>query len=352
MRTCRLVAAAWGIGLAACSPWILWGHFAPEQGFAVATAAAAEPARRGEALSVAPAAEDAPEKPAIPPARSARHRPVKKVLVMTDLEGVAGVRDSEQWCGPDGRYYDAGQRLLTLEVNAAIEGFFAGGAAEVVVVDGHGRGAVNLELLDPRVQLERGWPGGWPGPSLATGSFDAVAWVGQHAKAGTPYAHLAHTQGWNYVDLSINGVSIGEFGQLALCAGELGARSIFASGDRAFTEEAQALVPGIETVWVKRGTTPGRGDEATAEQYGRRNTAAIHLHPEKARALIRAGAERAVRRAQTEEFGLIAWKGPFERAARFRPAQASQPMLVSKESHASSVIALMNLPFNSVPERK
>jgi D-amino peptidase len=300
----------------------------------------------------APPAKATPDKQANAAPRPTTIRPVKKIYIMTDLEGVAGVRDSEQWCGPDGRYYDVGQKLLTLEVNAAIEGFLAGGATDIVVADGHGRGAVNIELLDRRAQLERGWSAGWPGPSLATGSLDAVAWVGQHAKAGTEHAHLAHTQGWNYVDLSVNGISIGEFGQLALCASELAARSIFASGDKAFTDEAQALVPGIETVCVKHGTTAGRGDEMTAEQYGRRNTAAIHLQPEQARALIRAGAERAIRRAQTEDFGRIALKPPFERIARFRPTQAGQPMLVSRESHPSSVIALMNLPFHPAAEQK
>jgi len=329
MRTCNFMAAAWGLALlVAFGQGIPWGDRGPGQPMAVATAVAAEPTR------------------------PARLKPIKRIYIMTDLEGVAGVRDAEQWCGPNGRYYDVGRKLLTLEVNAAVEGFFAGGATEVVVADGHGAGAVNVELLDPRAQLERGWPTGWPGPSLAAGGFDAVAWVGQHAKAGTEHAHLAHTQGWNYVDLSVNGVSIGEFGQLALCASELGVRSIFASGDKAFSEEAQALVPGIETVWGKRGTTPGRGDELTAEPYGRRNTAAIHLHPEKVRALVRAGAERATRRAQREQFGLITLKPPFERVGRFRPEKPGQPMLVSRESHPSSVIALMNLPFHPAPEPK
>ena len=286
------------------------------------------------------------------PAGKTPPNPIRKIYIMTDLEGVAGVRDSEQWCGPDGRYYDLGRKFLTLEVNAAIEGFMAGGAEEIVVADGHGRGAVDIELLDPRAKLERGWPAGWPGPSLAVGGFDAVAWVGQHAKAGTEMAHLAHTQGWNYLDLSVNGVSIGEFGQLALCAGELGVRSIFASGDKAFAQEARALVPGIEAVSVKEGTTPGRGDDLTADPYGRRNTAAIHLQPQKARELIRAGAERAMRRAQSDDFGLLRLKPPFERVGRFRPSQSGQPPLISRESHPASVIALMNLPFKPAPEPK
>jgi D-amino peptidase len=294
------------------------------------------------------AAELAP--PAPLPAATPARRPIRKVYIVTDMEGVAGVRDAEQWCVPGGRYYDLGRKLLTLEVSAVVDGFFAGGATEVVVTDGHGASGVDIEYLDSRAQLERGWPSGWPGPSLLNGHFDGVAWVGQHAKAGTEHAHLAHTQGWNYVDLCINGVSIGEFGQLAMCASELGVRSIFASGDKAFTEEAQALVPGIETVCGKRGTTPGRGDELTAEPYGRRNTAAVHLHPVKVRELIRAGAERAMRRAQAENFGLIPLKPPFERVARFRPAQAGQPLLIARESHPSSVIALMNMAFQSRPE--
>jgi D-amino peptidase len=315
-----------------CGASILGGLFVAEEPVAVAQVAATQ-------------------SPASRPARTAK-RPVKRIYIVTDMEGVAGVQNAEQWLGPEGRYYDVGRKLLTLEVNAAIEGFFAGGATEVVVADGHGAGAMNIELLDPRAQLERGWAAGWPGPSLLSGDFDAVAWVGQHAKAGTPFAHLAHTQSWNYRDLAINGVSIGELGQLAMCASELGVRSIFAAGDKALSEEARALVPGIETVWVKRGTTPGRGDELTAEAYARRNANAIHLQPERARALIRAGAERAIRRAQTEEFGLIGLKPPFDRVARFRPERAGQPILVAKESHPSSVIALMNLPFNPVPERK
>lgn len=329
MRTARIltVASVWGL-LFALGLGLPWGLSTTERSLAVATAAAAEPAP------------------------AAKAGPVKKIFLVTDMEGVAGVQNSEQWLRPEDRYYEVGRKLLTLEVNAAIDGFFAGGAREIVVIDGHGAGAVNIELLDPRVQLERGWPSGWPGPSLSGGGFDAIAWVGQHAKAGTPHAHLAHTQSWDYVDLSINGVSIGEFGQAAMCANELGVRAIFAAGDKAFSEEARALVPGIETVWVKRGTTPGRGDELTAEQYSRRNSAAIHLHPEKARALIREGAERAMRRAQTEPFGLINMKPPYERIGRFRPSQAGQPILVSKETHPSSVIAVMNAPFRPAPEKK
>jgi len=269
-----------------------------------------------------------------------------KIYIMTDLEGVAGVMDFENWCSPGFRYYELAKEFLTREVNAAVDGFFEAGATEIVVADGHGSGGINPALIDPRVELLRGWPERWP--LLLDASYDAVAWVGQHAKAGTEYAHLAHTQSFGYLDLSINGVSIGEFGQLAMCASELGVRSIFASGDEAFAKEAHALVHGIETVVVKRGSRPGRGDELTREEYGRRNYAAVHIPPERARGRIREAAARAAQRARTEAFGLIDLTPPFERVAIFRP-DGEHPKTVARESHPSSVIALMNMSSERKP---
>ena len=197
-------------------------------------------------------------------------------------------------------------------MNAAVEGFFGGGATSILVADGHGAGAVDIADLDPRVEFMRGWPDGWP-LGLEEGGYDYLAFVGQHAKARTPFSNMTHTQGYGYLELSVNGTAIGEFGQLSMCASQLGVRTIFAAGERALTEEAAALVEGIETVEVKRGTKPGRGDECSEEEYRLRNSSAIHLHPQRARQLIREGAERAIRRAGEENFGLIPLKPPFVR---------------------------------------
>ena len=73
---------------------------------------------------------------------------------MTDMEGVAGVLEHDNWCQPPeggypGRYYELGRKFLTEEVNAAIEGLIRGGADDIVVSDGHGAGGINLMLLDP-----------------------------------------------------------------------------------------------------------------------------------------------------------------------------------------------------------
>jgi len=265
-----------------------------------------------------------------------------KIYLMTDLECAAGVVNFPEWAYAGARYYELAKKFLTLEVNAAVEGFFEGGATEILVADGHGPGGINIELLDPRVEYLRGWGAG-PFPLCLDRSFQYIAWVGQHAKAGTEYGHLAHTQGIDYLDLTINGLSIGEFGQMALCASELGVRAIFGSGDAAFTQEAQALVPGIETVAVVWGVRPGTGDELTKEQYETFTAPARHLHPQRARALIREGARRAIQRAQTETFGIVPLQPPFEKVIKRRATQDRPYKTIAKVSHPSSVIAVMNL---------
>jgi D-amino peptidase len=273
---------------------------------------------------------------------------MKKIYVMTDLEGVAGVQNFEDWCFADGKYYELAKEFLTMEVNAAVGGLFEGGAKEILVSDGHGAGAINPKLLSPKVGLLRGWPNGWP--LELDRSFDGLIFVGQHPKAGTPRGHLCHTQSLHYIDLSVNGVSIGEFGQLAMCASELSVRTIFGAGDEEFTKEARALVPGIETVAVKKGLQRGTGEDLDEKAYTRFYTGAIHVHPERSRKAIHDGAKRAIMRAKRDKkFGIIPLKSPFDRVIMLRPNRDSAVKRVSRVSHPSSVIAMMNLPNEPRP---
>ena len=259
-----------------------------------------------------------------------------KIYIMTDLEGVAGVIDSENWCMWESRYYEVAKELLTLEVNAAVRGFLEGGATDILVADGHGPGGINPVLLDHRVGLMRGWPTGFP--LGIDESFDSVAWVGQHAKAGAEFAHLAHTQNFGMLDYSINGLSIGEFGQFALSALELGVRPIFCSGDLAFAKEAQALFPGIESVAVKEGSTPGMGSECTTDEYRKRNKAAMHFHPDKAREIIYEGALRAIRRAPSQNMPV---EPPYETVVKRRAVENAPPR-TETFTHDSSISRLIN----------
>lgn len=267
-----------------------------------------------------------------------------KVYIMTDLEGVAGVLDSENWCRPESRNYELAKEFLTLEVNAAIEGFARGGATEFLVADGHGPGAIHPKLLDPRAQLARNWAPR-PYPFSVEKGMDFAAWVGQHAMSRTEFAHLAHTGSMGVFETTINGRPVGEFGEVVVCASQLGVRTIFGSGDLAFTKEAQSLVPGIETVAVKRGTTPGRGDECDRDAYASRNLGAVHYQPVRARQMISAGALRAIERAKGDKgFGMLLPKPPFERVTIVR-RQGGQPKRIGRSSHPDDVIALMNAPM-------
>lgn len=265
-----------------------------------------------------------------------------KIYLMTDMEGVAGI-ESWEYTGPGRFHYPVGRELLTAEVNAAVEGLFAGGTTHIVVSDAHGPGGINVQDLDPRVEIQRGWPDPvWPLGLDAT--FDAVAWVAQHAKACTPYGHLCHTQSREYIDESVNGLSIGEFGELALCAAELGVRAIFGSGDEAFTREAQELVPGIETAAVKWGLKGGTGADLDQEEYGIYVSSARHLHPIKARELIRAGAQRGAERAVgDQDYGRVTLpKPPYKRVIKLRKSETRHYPTVMRVSHPTSFIGVMN----------
>ena len=272
-----------------------------------------------------------------------------RVYIMTDLEGVAGVLDSENWCLPDSRYYEKAKGLLTREVNAAIQGFLEGGATEFLVADGHGPGAIDPEALHPKAELARNWPPGRSYPFSLDSSYRFAAWVGQHPKAGTIGGHICHTGSMVVRDLSINGVSLGEFGEMALCAGELGVRTIFGSGCEAFTREARDLAPGVETVAVKRGVQTEPGHHLPAVAYRAHNKAAIHLSPEEARGRIRAGAKKAIERALNEDFGLVKLEPPYGRVTVLRSDETNPPR-VRRDEHPTSVIELMNThaPFEPI----
>ena len=81
-----------------------------------------------------------------------------KVIVGTDIEGVAGIVDFNTQAYDTGKYYEQAKRLLTAEVNAAVEGLIEAGVEEVLVVDGHGPGAIAYEDLKSPAKLMHGRP--------------------------------------------------------------------------------------------------------------------------------------------------------------------------------------------------
>lgn len=268
------------------------------------------------------------------------------------MEGCAGILNYEDWCVRGGACFERGQRLLTEEINAAVDGFAAGGATEIAVVDGHGQGGLAPEFLDARATLVHGSPGRFL-PGVLDRTFDALAFVGQHAKAGTPHSHITHTGWFNFIDYTINGVSVGEYGQWALAAGELGVPTIFAAGEEALTREAEALTPGVVTVAVKRGLLPDGLDHLDTNQYRQAKLAAWHLAPARARDLIRAGARRAARKRQRSRraFRGPALKPPYVREVRLRAnPNIRVPAYSRRDEHRDSIIELINIPIRHPSE--
>jgi len=241
-----------------------------------------------------------------------------KILIMTDLEGVAGVLNAADYIFRNSRYYEEACELLTLEVSAAVEGAYEAGATEVIVVDGHGHGGIKRRLLHPRAKLLGGRPifegFGW----MCDGTFAAAMSIGQHAKANTDGGHLCHTGSFRVEDESVNGVSVGEAGQWILRNGYFGVPVVMLSGDQAACDEVRALVGNIETAAVKWGIKRGSASGLTADENMVFNTVALHLSPDAARALIRERAFRAVKRIP--EIAPLRLEPPYVFQAAVRPA--------------------------------
>ena len=75
---------------------------------------------------------------------------------MVDMEGISGICRSSQ-VKQEGEHYQAGRRYLTFDVNACVDGCFAGGAKKVVVRDAHSYGYHFIwEELDHRAEYIQG----------------------------------------------------------------------------------------------------------------------------------------------------------------------------------------------------
>lgn len=203
-----------------------------------------------------------------------------KVFISIDMEGITGIVTSEE-CSRSGKDYNYFRKIMTQEANAAIDGAIAAGATEIWVRDAHGSARNILpDLLNHKAKLLRDWSGG--PKSMMEGideTFDAVMFIGYHAKAGTPDAIIEHTSSGTVTDMSINGISLPEAGYNALIAGHYNVPVVFVAGDKALCEQAKGLFGEVETVAVKKGI----------------GGAVLSLHPEVAHKKIRTGVEKALR---------------------------------------------------------
>ncbi|OGS22250.1 MAG: hypothetical protein A2252_06730 [Elusimicrobia bacterium RIFOXYA2_FULL_39_19] len=180
-----------------------------------------------------------------------------KVYVMVDFEGATGFHEWDNCMSVDPLVVEKRNRLrkiLTGEVNAAVEGLYAAGAAEIVIWDSHGpfNNCDNLyyEELNKEVWLIVGWKGLPEFFPLLDDSFSAGVYIGGHAMKGTPNAVTPHTCN------ELNGMKLGEVGMFAAMCGWHKVPMIFISGDSTTIEEVKQVVPDVRYAITKESFGP------------------------------------------------------------------------------------------------
>ncbi|WP_431783571.1 M55 family metallopeptidase [Streptomyces chumphonensis] len=202
-----------------------------------------------------------------------------KILVSADMEGATGVTWPDDVL-PGHAQWARHRPMFTGDVNAAIAGFFAGGADEVLVNEAHwSMRNLLLEQLDERARLLTGRHKALSMvEGVQHGDVDGVAFVGYHAAAGAEGV-LAHT----YLANSLTGVWVdgrrASEGLLnALVCAEYGVPVVLVTGDDKACEDAGGYAPEARTAAVK--------------EYVSRY-AAVCLPPARSGAVIRAAARAA-----------------------------------------------------------
>jgi D-amino peptidase len=180
-----------------------------------------------------------------------------RVLLYHDMEGLAGQDDWRTFLFSHPEKYPEGQRLLAADINAVVEGLFAGGATQVDVVDAHGSGNpepdVRRDLLDPRAKQVFRDQAFDPYVDLtAPNTYDAVVAVAMHAKTGS-HGFASHTITLG-MDVLINDKSITESEIVGYSWGRVGVPIIFVSGDDRLRDDLKVM-PWIEFVVTKKATS-------------------------------------------------------------------------------------------------
>jgi len=177
---------------------------------------------------------------------------ILKILLLYDMEGLAGQNIITSIDFPRPEYFEA-RKLLTDDVNAAIDGLFAGGADSVIVVDAHGSfnpdRDILLDKMDPRAKmLYRKERFDSYVDLLEDNTFDAIVGVGMHSRTGGG-GFAEHTinlgMAWE-----LNGMPLNESEIYAYSWGRIGVPLIFVSGDDKLNEQV-SWMPWLQHVTVK-----------------------------------------------------------------------------------------------------
>jgi len=175
-----------------------------------------------------------------------------KIYISVDMEGIGTVVSSSQ-LGPGKFEYERGRKIMTAEVNAAIEGCLEAGAGEILVSDSHGNAqSIIPDELHEAALLIRSFPRSLLQMEGIDETFDGVIFIGYHPKEGTPEANLSHTiWGSKINEIKINGKVVSEAVFNASVAGHFNVPVIMAAGDQNITQEVTQVLGPVETVVTK-----------------------------------------------------------------------------------------------------
>ncbi len=209
-----------------------------------------------------------------------------RIYVLCDLEGVSGVVSFDTDTRPGKPNYQRSLRLAGAELSAMIRGLRRGGASDVIVLDGHGPGGLDVETITEPAEIRLGRPI-IPPFGLQGDDYDAVVLFAHHSMAGTVGGNLCHS--WSsagIVECRLNDQPIGEIGWYCYLPGYFGKPVILITGDDKACAEGRRYVPNMVTACVKTGINA---------------SAAVCKSPPEARAIIEAASEDAVQRASSVE---------------------------------------------------
>ncbi|MGA4838728.1 M55 family metallopeptidase [Streptomyces sp. G45] len=175
-----------------------------------------------------------------------------KILISADMEGATGVT----WPAdvlPGTPQWERCRSMFTSDVNAAVLGFFDGGADEVLINEAHWTMRnLLLERLDERAEM---LTGRHKSLSMVEGvqhdDVDGIAFIGYHAGAGMEGV-LAHTYLANQITgVWVNGVRASEGLLNSHVVAEFGVPVVLVTGDDLACEDALGYAPGALKVAVK-----------------------------------------------------------------------------------------------------
>ena len=258
-------------------------------------------------------------------------QPGKKVYISVDMEGISGISGDDQ-LSQGGVEYGRSRKLMVEDANAAIRGAIAAGATDILVNDSHG-GQRNLlpEDLHPAARLISHSFKRYGMMEGLDETFDAVIFIGYHAKADHPGGLFAHTGSGVVRDLEINGRSVGEGGMNAALAAWFGVPVVMVTGDDVAVRQVKESAPSAHGVDVKRAI----------------NTRAVELKPlAKAREEIERTAREAVQSAPARRAAQKA--GSYTIRMRFKnftiPEVASAFQGIAVESPDTVVFTRATMP--------